>query len=711
MAERGAATTRRGDSLLMEIGTEELPPKALAGLGRAFAEGCLQNLRQAQLVESQTAYRWFATPRRIAVWVAAVQRRQPDQQVERRGPSIKAAFDSTGRPTKAALGFAGSCGVEVAALGRVKTDKGEWLVYREGKKGVPASALIPDCVAEAVRRLPIPKRMRWGDLDAEFVRPVHWVVLLHGKTPVRTELLSVPSKRRTHGHRFHAPGPLSLTHADDYERLLREQGMVVADFSDRRQRIVDQVERLAESVSGQAQIDEALLDEVTGLVEWPQALLGEFDASFLTVPPEVLVSSMRDHQKYFHVTNGRGRLLPFFITVSNIKSKSPKRVRAGNERVLRARLSDARFFWETDRKQRLCDRRAALAEVMFHNKLGSVADKVARLRRLAAVIAAGAGADAALSDRAATLCKADLVTEMVGEFPELQGIMGRYYAQHDGEDQRVADAIAEHYHPRFAGDTLPGSELGRVVALADRLDTLVGIFLAGEEPSGDKDPFGLRRAALGTLRIMIDGGTDLDLEALLVETLRVYGESGAAEPVGDGIAGRVFDFILERLNAHYAAQGFRQDEIAAVASRRPARPADFDRRLRAVAGFRALDEAANLAAANKRIRNILRKSTAPIPDRVNRKLLREPAERALADALSRLESEAVSAFDSGQYKQGLAALAALREPVDTFFDEVMVMTEDAATRDNRLAMLKRLHDLFLRVADISLLQIESAADA
>lgn len=711
MAEHTSRAGQQSDSLLVEIGTEELPPKALSRLGRSFAEVCVESLRQVELADPATDYRWFATPRRLAVCVAAVRRRQPDQEVERRGPALRAAFDEAGRPTKAALGFASSCGVEVSALKQIKTEKGEWLGYRTARKGVAATELIPECVLEAVRRLPIPKRMRWGDLDAEFVRPVHWLVMLHGKTLIKTELLSVASGRRSHGHRFHAPGPLSLSHADDYERLLREEGKVLAAFDPRRQRIVSQVRRLAESVSGQARMDESLLDEVTGLVEWPQALLGEFDASFLSLPPEVLVSSMRDHQKYFHVTDAGDRMLPYFITVSNIRSKAPKRVRAGNERVLKARLSDARFFWETDCKQPLSERLAALGEVMFHKKLGSVGDKVERLQRLSLLIAEGIGTDAALSRRAAALCKADLVTEMVGEFPELQGVMGRYYARQDGEDPRVADAIAEHYHPRFAGDTLPASDVGRVVALAERLDTLVGIFLAGEEPSGDKDPFGLRRAALGVLRIMIENGIDLDLRTLVEYTLKIYADTGAAELVYEELGERVFDFVLERLNAYFAALGFRADEIAAVASRRPARPADFDKRLRAVAGFRALDAAADLAAANKRIQNILRKTGGDIPDRIDSGALRETAEQELAAALSRAETDALGAFQKGQYQQGMTALAALRDPVDVFFDQVMVMTDDADIRANRLALLKRLHDLFLRVADISLLQTDGATES
>ncbi len=701
-------TTGNRANLLVEIGTEELPPKALSRLARTFADGCRQGLADAKLIDdADTPHRWFASPRRVAVWIRAVRSKQPDQRIERRGPSIAAAFDAGGHPTKAAMGFARACGVEIDQLRRVGDEKGEWLMHRSVERGRTAGKLIPQILEQAVKQLPIPKRMRWGEGSAEFVRPVHWLVIMHGKSVIKAKLLAVNSGAYTRGHRFHCPQRLRLTSADQYEKVLVDSGFVIPDFDSRRRIIQQKVQALAKRVDGTPQMDDALLDEVTGLVEWPIPILGEFDKIFLKVPQEVLVSSMRDHQKYFPIKNHRGRLLPHFITVSNIKSKTPKRVRDGNERVLRARLSDAQFFWESDRNAPLESRVGALKDVLFHNKLGSVFDKTSRVRTLSASIANLLGVNVEHCERAALLAKTDLVTDMVGEFPELQGTMGKYYAIHDGEHKSVATAIEEHYRPRFAGDLLPGGGVGQVVAIADKLDSLLGIFAAGEEPTGDKDPFGLRRAALGVLRILIEKKLNIDLLMLLEESARIYRHQSLSIAVSEHVVERVFEFVLERTRAHYGAAGFQPDELNAVITARPVSPLDFDRRLRAVAKFRKLPQAENLAAANKRIRNILRKSKDPIPGQVDRSCLTENAEQQLFQALERLTTEVSGNFRDGEYNQGLKKLVSLKEPVDAFFDEVLVMTKDTSLRQNRLALLRQIQALFLLTADISKLQVDA----
>jgi glycyl-tRNA synthetase beta chain len=704
----GRTPGRASANLLVEIGTEELPPKALSHLGRTLADSCRQNLAEVNLLDdTKTAHRWFASPRRLAVWIPAVRGKQPDQRIERRGPSVSAAFDGDGHPTKAALGFARSCGVEIEQLQRAQDAKGNWLVHRSVQRGRTASMLIPQCVERAIKQLPIPKRMRWGDGSAEFVRPVHWLVIMHGRSVIKTNLLSVDSGAYTRGHRFHCPHRLRLASADDYEKVLTDNGFVIPDFDNRRRIIQQKVQALAKRVDGIPLMDDALLDEVTGLVEWPIPMRGEFDKIFLKVPQEALVSSMRDHQKYFPIKSRRGRLLPYFITVSNIKSKNPKRVREGNERVLRARLADARFFWETDRNTPLGSRVDALKDVLFHNKLGSLFDKTSRVRTLSALIAELLGVNVAHCERAALLAKADLVTDMVGEFPELQGTMGKYYAGDDGEHKSVATAIEEHYRPRFAGDLLPRERVGQVVAIADKLDSLVGIFAAGEEPTGDKDPFGLRRAALGILRILIEKKLDLDLLSLIEESARILRDQLQSIAVPDKVVAHVFEFVLERTRALYGAAGFQLDELNAVITTRPVSPLDFDRRLRAVAKFRKLPQAENLAAANKRIRNILRKSSEPIPDHVDQNSLTEIAEQQLFQALERLTREVSGYFRDGEYDHGLKKLVSLKEPVDHFFDEVLVMTEDVSLRQNRLALLRQIQELFLQTADISKLQVDA----
>jgi glycyl-tRNA synthetase beta chain len=702
----GKKTSRRktaetSPDLLVEIGTEELPPKALLALSQALGSELHNALAQAQLLEDDQAdYRNFASPRRLAVRIPGVRRRQPDQDLERRGPAIQAAFDETGAPTRAAQGFATSCGVSVDKLQRVKTDKGEWLVHRHREPGRAAATLIPDLLRQALGRLPIPRHMHWGDLDAEFVRPVHWLVLLHGDRVIPAELLSVHSGRESRGHRFHHPRGLRLKNAREYEGVLKKSGFVMADFNERRDRIRAGVMRLAAKEGGRAHIEEDLLDEVASLVEWPEPILGRFDAEYLDVPHEALVSTMQANQKYFPVVDSKNRLLPCFLTVSNIRSRRKAVVRQGNERVLRARFADAQFFWNTDRKQKLESRVVALKDVVFHVRLGSVYDKSERITRLASIIAEQLGGDRAEAERAAVLSKADLLSGMVGEFPELQGIMGRYYALHDGEPRAVAEAIEEHYWPRFAGDLVAPSTAGRALAIADRLDTLTGIFAVGEIPTGEKDPFALRRAALGALRTMIEGRLDLDLRALLDEALRAH----QGLPKSAEAAEQVYEFMMERLRAYYADAGVRHDVFESVRVCNPSKPFDFGLRVTAVMAFLKMKEAASLTAANKRIRNILKQGEQLEWDHVSEVLLQEPAEKVLAAKVKALREELAPLFDGGDYTTAMKKLAALRPQVDDFFDSVMVMVEEEAVRDNRLALLSGLGELFLRVADLSKLQ-------
>ncbi|WP_018233060.1 glycine--tRNA ligase subunit beta [Thioalkalivibrio thiocyanodenitrificans] len=685
--------------LLIEIGTEELPPKVLKGLRDAFAEAVAAGLAEAGIGAEKLQA--FAAPRRLALLCRGVPGRQADQALERRGPALAAAFDDDGNPTRAALGFAGSCGVAVEDLQRLETDKGAWLVHRHVEPGKDAAALIPAVVDAALAALPIPKRMRWGASDAEFVRPVHWVVLLLGDAVVEADLMGVRAGRETRGHRFHHPGSLYLAEPAAYAPLLETEGRVMPDFEARREAILGQVEEAAIRLGGRALIEPDLLDEVTALVEWPCAIAGHFETRFLDVPQEALISTMQDNQKYFPVVDGAGRLMPHFITVSNIESREPDRVREGNERVIRPRFADAEFFWNQDRRQPLESHLDALRHVVFQRRLGSLHDKTERVARLATRLADLLGVDHGEAARAAMLSKCDLQTQMVFEFTELQGTMGRYYAQHGGEPEQVARALEEQYWPRHAGDALPETGVGQVLALADRLDTLVGIFAIGEKPTGAKDPYGLRRAALGVLRILVERSLDLDLGGLIEAATDGYGEvdvdaSGAAEPV--------FDYMMERLRAYYADRGIGGDVFEAVLACRPTRPLDFDRRVRGVEHFRSLPEAESLAAAHKRIHNILRKVEGALPERIDATRFSEDAERAVYERLEDLRATALPLFGEGRYTEGLAALAALRDPVDHFFDTVMVMADDAAVRDNRLALLNSLSGLFLEVADMSKLQ-------
>jgi glycyl-tRNA synthetase beta chain len=690
-------TEPRAD-LLIELGTEELPPGSLRALADTLAEEVAARLEAAGV--GGGARRIYATPRRLAVRIGDVLLTQPDRSIERRGPALTAAFDADGQPTKAAQGFARSVGLEVDALQRLETDKGAWLCAYVHEPGRTTAELVPEILEAALGKLPIAKRMRWGAGEAEFVRPVHWVVLLLGEALIEAEILGVKSGRETRGHRAHHPAPLYVAEPAAYAPLLETEGHVLPDFGERRAAIKAQVEALASELGGRAMLDEDLLDEVTALVEWPVAIAGGFEERFLDVPHEALITTMMDNQRYFPVLDADGRLMAHFITVANLESRDPAQVRAGNERVIRPRLHDAEFFWQQDRRQPLVSRRDALRGMLFQKQLGTLFDKSERLAALAAAIAERLGADPDQGRRAGELAKCDLVTTMVFEFTELQGTMGRHYARHDGEPQAVAQAIEDQYRPAHAGDKLPEGAIGQALALAEKLDTLVGIFAIGQRPSGTKDPFALRRAALGVVRILIERGLELDLHELLA--LAAAGLAGRVEAAG--AVDEVFDYVMERLTAYYAEQGIPADVIDAVLACRPTRLTDLDRRVQAVQRFRSLPEAESLAAANKRIRNILRQAGDQAGAEVHAENLREDAERELLAALAEAEGEVEPLFEDGRYTPALTRLAALRAPVDAFFDSTLVMAEDETLRRNRLALLARLSALFLRTADLSRLQ-------
>jgi glycyl-tRNA synthetase beta chain len=684
--------------LLIEIGTEELPPKALRRLSLAFADEMAKGLDSASIEPEKIHV--YATPRRLALLLKALPIAQRDRETTRRGPAVAAAFDDEGCATQAAIGFAKSCGVEVEELDQLETKKGSWLSFRAIEKGQPTAALIPGLVSRALAALPIPKRMRWGDRDDEFVRPVHWVVLLFGDEVIDATILGIKAGRSTHGHRFHHPEAIYLAEPEAYLPILETEGHVLADYAARQEAIRAQVIEQANTLGGEAIVDDQLLNEVTALVEWPVAISGRFDEAFLEVPSEALISSMQDHQKYFPVVDAGGKLLPHFITVANLISTDPAQIQAGNERVIRPRLADAAFFWNQDRKQPLEERADRLRSMVFQKQLGTLFDKKERISELAGRIAKLIGDQPEHAERAAQLCKCDLLTSMVNEFPELQGIMGRYYATHDGEADAVATAIEEHYLPRFAGDELPATATGQAVALADRLDSMVGIFATGQQPTGVKDPFALRRAALGVIRICVEQQLDLDLETLL---------NAAADALGHKIDARssvdeVFGYIMDRLLGYYQDKGVDIDLIDAVLATRPTRLLDLEQRIKACQAFRSLPEASSLTAANKRISNILKKTDEVIPEQVDISQLVDNAEKKLATVLNDLNTEVVPLMEAGDYTPALTRLAALRESVDAFFDEVMVMVDDDALRANRLALLRNLGSLFLRVADLSRLQ-------
>ena len=689
---------------LVEIGTEELPPKALRELELAFESGVRAGLAQAALTHGDT--RSFATPRRIAVLVKRLASQQPVQNVKRRGPPVSASFDAAGQPTRAAVAFAESAGVSVESLQRLDEGKGRFLFFIGTKAGTSAVDLLPGIVKSSLDALPIPKRMRWGAGGAEFVRPVHWLVMLYGKDVVPATILDVAAGNLTRGHRFMAPREIRLSSPSSYARALHDRGRVIASFEERREVIRAGVMAKANEVGGSAVMSDALLDEVTALVEWPVPLVARFEERFLELPREVLISTLQEHQRYFPIEGTDGKLMSWFVTVSNIESRDPAQVRAGNERVVRPRLADAAFFWDQDRKQPLASRREALDAVTFQAKLGSVGDKVRRVRALAGDFAANLGKARAPAERAAELCKCDLLTSMVGEFPELQGVMGGYYALADGESAEVAAAIREHYLPRGAGDSLPSTDAGVAVGVADKLDTLAGIFAIGQKPTGAKDPFGLRRAAIGILRTLIEKTLDLDLRALIERAV-------ALQPVqATQSADEIYDYVMERLRAYYVdtaatPAGTSTQKIIttemfdAVLATRPRSPLDFDARLHALSAFLELPEAASLAAANKRIANILRKSGNAATTDVDVEALCEPAEVFLFDAMRGLKDAVATATARREYTAALGQLAQLRPAVDGFFDKVMVMAEDPKLRMNRLSLLATLRALFSGVADLS----------
>jgi len=682
---------------LIEIGTEELPPRALKSLSRDFADLVQKGLASAEL-DSQ-AVEVFATPRRLALLLRDVPPQQADRQIEKRGPALSAAFDAEGNPSKAASGFARSCGVEIDQLEQRETDKGSWLYFRATEAGRSLRELLPEIVVSALAALPIPKRMRWGDRKEEFVRPVKWLLLMLDREVVEAEIFGLNSTNCSYGHRFHAPGKLEIEDAADYEQQLLAQGMVIASFEKRRESIRKLVTRAALRLSGEVRIDAALLDEVTALVEYPAVVCGEFDSSFLDLPAEVLVTTMQENQRYFALFDHDGKLLPSFISIANIDSRKPEVVASGNERVIRPRFADAEFFFSQDRKQGLEKMRQRLDTVVFQAKLGSLGDKTRRIERLAVNIAGRIGANEELTSRAADLCKADLMSDMVGEFPKLQGIIGRYYAELQQEEAQVSETIEQHYWPRFAGDHVPRSPLSQAVALADRLDSLVGIFAIGEKPGGDKDPFALRRAALAVLRIIVENELALDVLELCHAAAAGYPEKlNAGAAVDD-----VIEYIFDRQRAYYQELEIRFDVVDAVAHDRPGRLHDCDLRIRAVQEFQSHEAAPALAAANKRITNILKKQPRAI-DGVDIDLLCEDAEKQLYQQLKALDEGVVELFAEADYLPGLERLAQLRPVVDRFFDEVMVMVDDSAVRNNRLALLDELLQSFRRVADFSRIQ-------
>ena len=681
------------DTLLLELGTEELPPVALDALSDAFADGIKRGLEAADIPFAEVQA--LASPRRLAVQVTELAAKQPDREVERRGPALAAAYKD-GAPTKAAEGFARSCGVSVEALIELDTAKGTWLGFREQQTGESINALLPEILDKAIAALPVPKYMRWGDSRIEFSRPVHWLVALYGRDIIPAQALGLTAGRTTYGHRFHAPDAIALEHADDYLRAL-ENAYVLADRQRRRERIREQVLAEAEVNEATAVIDEALLTEVSGLVEWPVALTGSFDPRFLEVPAECLISSMKANQKYFHLLDENGKLEPLFITVANIESQDPDQVIAGNEKVIRPRLADAVFFFDTDRKRTLASRLPALNDMVFQQKLGTLADKARRSAAVASFIAEKIGGDVAHAKRATQLAKCDLVTEMVQEFAELQGIMGRYYAARDGEPAEVAAALEEQYLPRFASDAIPQTPTGKALALADRLDTLTGIFGIGQRPTGAKDPFALRRASIGVLNILIKGELDLDLRELLT----LAAEQHRDLPKADTLVDDVLTYMLDRFRAWGQEDGISAEMYLAVRKRPVTKPLDFAHRLQAVKAFAQRDEAAALAAANKRVSNILAKQAHDGSTAVNADLLNEDAETALYQALGERRENVAPLLADDRYIEALGALAALREPVDNFFDQVMVMADDEVVRHNRLALLASLQALFLEVADIS----------
>lgn len=685
------------ENFLVEIGTEELPPKALKKLAMAFADNLQDRLIKADL--TFTDVQWFASPRRLAVKVLGLSTEQPSKMVEKRGPAVAVAFDANGNPTPSAIGWAKGCGIEVSQAERFATDKGEWLMYREMVKGQFTKNLLAEMVADSLNHLPIPKTMHWRDQSVQFVRPVHTLTMLLGSELIAGEVLGLKNDRTIRGHRFLGEQEFEINHADEYPQILKERGQVYADFAERKAIILEKAQQLAKQLGGEADIQDDLLEEVTSLVEFPNVLSANFEERFLKVPAEALVYTMKGDQKYFPIYDAQGKLLPHFIFVSNINPANPTAIIAGNEKVVRPRLADAEFFFQQDLKHPLESNLPRLESVLFQQQLGTLLDKTHRIEALAEKIAQAIGANVAQAKRAGLLSKCDLMTNMVFEFTETQGVMGMHYARANGEDEEIAVALNEQYMPRFAGDNLPQSLVSCAVALADKMDTLTGIFGIGQLPKGDKDPFGLRRSALGVLRIILEKKLPLDLTELTTASAKLFGDKLTNSKVVE----EVVDFMLGRFRAMYQEMGMGVDVIQAVLARRPTKPCDFDARVRAVNHFRTLPEAEALASAFKRVNNILAKVESDLPA-VDLSLCQEPAEQSLGEKVLALSQEVKPLIAEGNYTKVLEKLASLRQPVDAFFDQVMVNVEDSHLRANRQAVLKTLQGLFLQVADISLLQ-------
>ncbi|ENL3532276.1 glycine--tRNA ligase subunit beta [Vibrio cholerae] len=682
---------------LIELGTEELPPKQLRTLAEAFAANFAAELATADIAHEGVT--WFATPRRLALKVANLAESQPDRVVEKRGPAVNVAFDADGKPTKAAEGWARGNGITVEQAERLVTDKGEWLLFKEQVQGQQTASVVVEMAAKALANLPIAKPMRWGDKETQFIRPVKTLTILFGSELIQGEILGVASARTLRGHRFMGEAEFTIESAEQYPAILEERGKVIADYATRKAMIIEGSQQAAQQLGGIADLEDALVEEVTSLVEWPMVMTAKFEEKFLKVPAEALVYTMKGDQKYFPVYDASKKLLPNFIFVSNIESKEPRHIVEGNEKVVRPRLADAEFFFNTDRKRPLVDRLPLLENAIFQQQLGTIKDKTDRITELAGYIAEQIGADVEKSKRAGLLAKCDLMTSMVFEFTDTQGVMGMHYARHDGEAEEVAVALNEQYMPRFAGDELPSRGVSAAVAMADKLDTIVGIFGIGQAPKGS-DPFALRRASLGVLRILVEYGYQLDLVDLIAKARSLFGN----RLTNANVEQEVIEFMLGRFPTWYQDAGFSIDIIQAVLARNPTKPADFDQRVKAVSHFRALEEAEALAAANKRVGNILAKYDGELGEEIDLALLQEDAEKALAEAVEIMAEALEPAFATGNYQEALSKLAGLRAPVDAFFDNVMVMADDEALKKNRLTLLNKLRNLFLQIADISLLQ-------
>lgn len=682
--------------LLFELGCEELPPTTLKTLRDHLLNGICAGLDDANLSYGKTHS--FASPRRLAVWIEGVETAQADETVEKRGPAVAAAYDKEGNPSKAALGFARGCGAEFSDLGTLKTDKGEWLSYKKLEKGQAAEALIPGIIEKSLNRLPIAKRMRWGSSNEAFVRPVHWVVLLFGNDVINSQFYGITASNTTFGHRFHAPAGISIDKPSDYSEQL-SKAMVIADFEERKAAIEKQAIQAAEAVNGNAHIEPSLLDEISALVEFPVAVTGRFDEHFLALPKEVLITTMQINQKYFPVLDSAGALLPFFITISNIQSTNPASVSHGNERVISPRLSDAEFFWQQDLKTSLADRIASLDNVVFQHKLGSVGDKTRRIEKLSSELAKQLGHNLDYASRAALLSKTDLVTDMVGEFASLQGVIGRYYATENAEPEEVATAIQEQYLPKQSGGTLPSTQTGQILALSDKLDTVVGIFSIGLLPTGDKDPFALRRASLGVLRILIEHNIKLDLKSLVSLSCQHFNHDFDE----DSTTKQVIGFMLDRLKGYCLSQGFSPEQFAAVTSVNCTEPVDFMNRLQAVKEFALLDEAASLGEANKRIQNLLKKAPNNVAEHFNEAILSDSQEIHLHKELQKTELQINPLIEQNNYIDALKALSTLKQPIDDFFEHVFIMADDEKVKNTRLALLANIHANFIKIADISMI--------